>query len=78
MQKEFQIQVDPEVAQNEGQLKQFIANKNNLQVKEIRHVEILKRSIDARQKIIKINLKINAYIQEILLKKKLTFLITTM
>jgi len=64
MQQEFQIQVSPEVAQNIAQIKQFIANKNNLQVTEIRHVEILKRSIDARQKNIKINLKINVYILE--------------
>ena len=56
MQQEFQIQVNPEVAQNHEQLKQCIAEKANIKANEIKHIEILKRSIDARQKNIKINL----------------------
>jgi len=64
MQQEFQIQVNPDVAQNPVQLKQFIAKKNKLRINEIKYIEILKRSIDARQKNIKINLKINVFIKE--------------
>ncbi len=64
MQQEFQIQVNPDVAQNPTQLKQFIAKKNKLQINEIKHIEILKRSIDARQKNIKINLRVNVFIKE--------------
>jgi hypothetical protein len=37
--------------------------------KEIQHVAILKRSIDARQKAIKINLKVAVYLKGELLKK---------
>ncbi|MCK5678621.1 MAG: FAD-binding protein, partial [Flavobacteriaceae bacterium] len=64
MQQEFQIQVNPEVAQNQEQLKQIVAKKNSLQVFNIKHIEILKRSIDARQKNIKINLKVKVFINE--------------
>jgi hypothetical protein len=38
-------------------------------LKEIQHVAILKRSIDARQKAIKINLKVAVYLKGELLKK---------
>ncbi len=69
MQQEFQIQVSPEVAQHTEQLKQFIATKNKLRILDIKHIEILKRSIDARQKNIKINLKIKAYINEAFVEK---------
>ncbi len=69
MQQEFQIQVNPEVAQNHEQLKHLIAKKANIKVAEIKHIEILKRSIDARQKNIKINLRINAFIKENFIEK---------
>ncbi|MCF6296692.1 MAG: NAD(P)/FAD-dependent oxidoreductase [Flavobacteriaceae bacterium] len=69
MQQEFQIQVSPDVAQNHEQLKLLIAKKNRLQYNEIKHVEILKRSIDARKKNIKINLKVNVYLQEDFIEK---------
>ncbi len=71
MQQEFQIQVPPEVAQNQAQLKQLIAKKVNIKVDEIRHIEILKRSIDARQKNIKINLRIKAFIKEGFIEKSI-------
>jgi hypothetical protein len=38
-------------------------------LQEIQHVAILKRSIDARQKAIKINLKVAVYLKGELLKK---------
>ncbi|MCF6348083.1 MAG: NAD(P)/FAD-dependent oxidoreductase [Flavobacteriaceae bacterium] len=71
MQQEFQIQVPPKVAQNQAQLKQLIAKKVNIKVDEIKHIEILKRSIDARQKNIKINLRINAFIKEDFIEKSI-------
>ena len=64
MNQEFQIQVNPEDAQDQEQLKLIIAQQQKLNLKEIKYVEILKRSIDARQKTVKINLKIRVYIQE--------------
>ncbi|RUA07156.1 MAG: FAD-binding protein [Flavobacteriia bacterium] len=64
MQKEIQIQVSPEIAQNDEALKKIFARKSRIPAEEINHVEILKRSIDARHKNIKINLKLKAYIKE--------------
>ncbi len=64
MQKEIQLQVSPEVAQNPELLKLQVAKKARLDKADIYHVEILKRSIDARQKNIKINLKVLVFIQE--------------
>jgi len=64
MHQEFQIQVKPEDAQDQEQLKLIIAQQQKLNLEEIKYVEILKRSIDARQKTVKINLKIRVYIQE--------------
>ncbi len=64
MQKEISIQVSPEVASNKNALYHFISNKSGISLYEIRHIEILKRSIDARQKSIKINLKVQVFINE--------------
>ncbi|GAA4274785.1 NAD(P)/FAD-dependent oxidoreductase [Aquimarina gracilis] len=64
MQYEFNIQVSPEIAAHEDQLKIHVGAKNGIPVADIRHVEILKRSIDARQRAIKINLRLKIYVQE--------------
>lgn len=60
----LQIQVLPEVASSPDLLKTTIAKQMNILNTEIKHIEILKRSIDARQKITKINLKVAVYIKE--------------
>ncbi|AXT49976.1 FAD-dependent oxidoreductase [Aquimarina sp. BL5] len=64
MQHEFSIQVTPEIAADSDRLKSQVSRKNGISLKEIRHIQILKRSIDARQKAIKVNLKIKVYVQE--------------
>ena len=64
MQQEFQLQVKPKIAQDQEQLQLFIAKNKRLNVKDIRHVEILKRSVDARQKNVKINLRVRVFINE--------------
>ena len=64
MQQEFQLQVKPKIAQDQEQLILFVAKNKRLNAKDIKHIEILKRSIDARQKNIKINLRIRVYIKE--------------
>lgn len=61
MPKELQIQVTPEIAANEMLLKEHIAKLVQTSLAEIQHVSVLKRSIDARQKSIKINVKANVY-----------------
>ena len=64
MQKELQIQVSPETAQKQEQLKTYISRQFEIAENEIVHIEILKRSIDARQKSIKINLKVTVFLNE--------------
>jgi uncharacterized FAD-dependent dehydrogenase len=71
MQQEHQIQVSPEIAQNEAKLKLMVAKKCRLRFDEINHVEILKRSIDARQNNVKINLRIKIFIKEEFIENKI-------
>ncbi len=63
MPKELQIQVSPEIAANELLLKEHISKLVQTPLAEIQHVSVLKRSIDARQKSIKINVKTTVYFQ---------------
>lgn len=64
MQRELNIQVTPETAGNEDALQILVARDGGIPAEEIRHIEILKKSIDARQKTIKVNLKVLVFIQE--------------
>jgi uncharacterized protein len=63
MPKELLIQVAPEVAAHDVLLKAHVAKMIQVSVSEVQHISILKRSIDARQKAIKINLKVLIFIQ---------------
>ena len=63
--QEFQIRVLPEQAVNEQSLKQFIGRDKGLDIRTIHALRILKRSIDARQRTIYVNLKVRLYINEI-------------
>ncbi len=64
MPQELLLQVTPEIAVNNQLLKEYVAKSIRVSVAEIKHISILKRSIDARQKAIKINLKVTIYFQE--------------
>jgi len=66
----LQIQVLPEVAATQNLLKSTIAQELNIAEKDIQHIEILKRSIDARQRVTKINLRVDVYIKEDFIKKE--------
>ena len=48
----------------------MLAKELNILEKEIKHIEILKRSIDARQRDTKINLKVDVYTNENFAKKE--------
>lgn len=63
MPKEFQFQVAPEVASNENLLQQAVAKQLHIASKDIQKVVVQKRSIDARQKAIKFNLKGQVFLQ---------------
>jgi uncharacterized FAD-dependent dehydrogenase len=62
MPREFQFQVSPEVAANENLLAQHVAKLFQVSPKEIQKVIVHKRSIDARQKAIKINIKATVFL----------------
>src|SRR5574344_1191038 len=64
MTEEYQIKVLPQVAYNEENIKQYIAKENGIDVRTLNQIRVLKRSIDARQRIIYVNLKVRAYINE--------------
>ena len=61
---EYQIRVVPEVAAQEDRLKAWLADEYGFDVRTIDGVRILKRSIDARQRQIFVNLKVRVYINE--------------
>lgn len=62
--QEYQIRVLPQVAYNVESVKQFVAQDKGLDARTIQHIRILKKSIDARQRTIYVNLKIRVYINE--------------
>jgi uncharacterized FAD-dependent dehydrogenase len=64
MPQELLLQVTPEMAVSNHLIKEQVAKLIRVAVGDIKHISILKRSIDARQKAIKINLKVAIYFQE--------------
>ena len=62
---EYQIRVKPEVAAQEDRLKAYLSDEYGISANEICGVRILKRSIDARQRQIYVNLKVRAYVNEL-------------
>ena len=64
MTNEYQIRVVPEVAAQEDRLKTYLADEQGIDVRTIYGVRILKRSIDARQRQIYVNLKVRVYVNE--------------
>ena len=65
MTNEYQIRVVPEVAAQEDRLRSWLADEYGFDVRTICGVRILKRSIDARQRQIYVNLKVRVYINEL-------------
>ncbi|MEZ7948794.1 MAG: FAD-binding protein [Macellibacteroides fermentans] len=62
--KEFQLRVLPEEAANEQALTQVVVREGGIRADEVRAIRILKRSVDARQRTILINLKLRVFINE--------------
>ncbi len=63
--QEYQIRALPEQAVNEQSIKQFISRDKGLDIRTIHAIRVLKRSIDARQRTIFVNLKVRLYINEL-------------
>ena len=64
MTNEYQIRVQPHVAANEQALRSYLADEYGFDVRTVTAVRILRRSIDARQRTIFVNLKVRVYINE--------------
>lgn len=62
--KEYSIRVRSHQTVNEATIKDYLAHEEGLEMKSMTHVRVLKRSIDARQRIIFVNLKVRVYINE--------------
>lgn len=62
--QEYQIRVLPEQAASEQAVKEFLVADKGLDARSVTHVRVLKRSIDARQKRVMVNLKVRVYIGE--------------
>ena len=62
--QEYNIRVLPEVAANEQQLKAYLVHEKGLDEKTLNATRILKRSIDARQRTVLVNLTVRAYVNE--------------
>ena len=64
MTSEYQIRVLPQVAADEQSLKAWLADERGFDVRSCTAVRILKRSIDARQRTIFVNIKVRVYLNE--------------
>jgi len=64
MTNEYQVRVQPQVAANEQLLRSWLADEYGFDVRTIKAVRILRRSIDARQRTIFVNLKVRVFINE--------------
>jgi uncharacterized FAD-dependent dehydrogenase len=64
MQKDLSFQLSPEEAAEPGILKQAVARAGGVNLSELNGFHILKRSIDARGRSIRINLSVRAFIGE--------------
>lgn len=62
--KELQLRILPEEAVNEQSLRQVVARETGEAPKNIRAVRVLKRSIDARQRTIFVNVKLRVFMNE--------------
>ena len=65
----LQIRTNPETAATPELLKKEVAYQGSISVKDISGVNILKRSIDARQQSVKINLKVEVFLNELPVKR---------
>ena len=64
MVQEYQLRVTPRQAVEEALLKEYLSREKGIPATDITHIRILKRSIDARQRTIFVNLKVRVYVKE--------------
>ena len=61
---ELQVRVVPRVAASQKALVKYLSEEHGFSDRDITHVRILRRSIDARQRTIYVNLKLRVYVNE--------------
>ena len=62
--EEYQLRVLPETAANEQALRRYVARVKGKDERTLTAIRVLKRSIDARQRTIFVNLKLRVYVNE--------------
>jgi len=62
--EDFQLRVKPQVAAQRKELFDYICQEKNVPAGQLKDVRIIKRSVDARQRQIFVNLKVRCYINE--------------
>ena len=62
--REIQLRVLPQIAANESNLRNYLEQEEGINLHQLTAVRILKRSIDARQRTLFINLKVRLYLNE--------------
>ncbi len=62
--QELQLRVLPQVAADSSQLKRFVSEEQGIAMGALKGIRILRRSIDARQRTIFVNLKVRLYVNE--------------
>ena len=63
--QELQLRILPEQAASEQSIKQYVAREKGLDARTIKAIRTLKRSIDARQRTVYVNLTVRLYINEL-------------
>ncbi|MDD7336855.1 MAG: FAD-binding protein [Prevotella sp.] len=61
---EYQLRVLPQEGFDEDSIAQYVSREKGIDVRTIKHIRVLKRSIDARQRTIYVNLKVRVYVNE--------------
>ena len=61
---ELSLRLLPQQAYNESTLKEVVSREKNIDARTITKIRILKRSIDARQRTIFVNLTLRIYVNE--------------
>ena len=62
--KEFQVRVIPQVASSEQNIAEHVSREMGIDRRTITRVRILKKSIDARQRQVYVNLTLRVYVNE--------------
>ena len=62
--QEYQLRVLPQVAAQVKLLTDYVANEKGIDARSIQHIRVLRKSIDARQRTIYVNLKVRVYVNE--------------